>query len=226
VGAGSGSVMRPSSNNRVRVPLNGNDLAAAVTVLVAEYTSLREEIGRHQEHQKEILQFGYAILPITGTIAVAILGRSTADLRPYTFGLLAFPLIYGLLAALFTDRTFRLMWVGDYLHNHLRPRMVAALGLNVWQWEEYRRTSRWFGRPAVMLLDKARWLAFIGPSLGCLLAFVVVTGLKVPWWQEAWFVIDVIVFFLTVWLAFFFVHEAAGVPDRDEPQLPELQRRA
>jgi len=204
-----------------KFPLQGDELTAATSALVAEYASLREEIGRHQHHQKEIMQFGYAILPVAAVIAVAIVGQSPDRLRAYAYGLLVFPLIYGVLAALFTDRTFRLMWVGDYLHNHLRPRMSTIVGLNIWLWEDYRRRSRLFNRTAVTLLDRTRWLVFLGPSFGCILAFVIIAGRDIGLWLALWLVGDFFILVLSIW-AMFFVNEAGGVPDRSDLRLQDL----
>jgi len=205
-----------------RVRLAGNELTAATSALIAEYASLRDEIGRHQHQQKEIMQFGYAVLPVAAVIAVAIVGQAPDRLRAYAFGLLVFPLIYGVLAAIYTDRTFRLMWVGDYLHNHLRPQICKLLQLNIWQWEEYRRRTTLFNRIAVSVLDRSRWLVFIGPSLGCIIAFMIIAGPSAGPWLELWLVGDVLIFGTSIW-AMLFVNEVGGVPDGTRLQLPDLR---
>jgi hypothetical protein len=160
--AEAGSEGSPPRNGRL---LEGQDLIAVMNTINSEYVALRNEIGRLQDHQKQIMQFAYLVLPAAATLVAAVLNLkpNLADVRQWAFALAFVPPVYALLAMLYTDRTVKIMSAADYLHSHLRQKAIAATGVYVWQWEHYQREARLFPRWVLIILDKLRWLVFGGP---------------------------------------------------------------
>src|SRR5579864_7605025 len=88
-------------------------------MVVAEYQTLRAEIGRLQDHQQQILNFGFlALAAVVAGFGSALAGPQHTSLaqalQDYHLLLLVIPLVYLFLAALFAERTIRIMRVGDY----------------------------------------------------------------------------------------------------------------
>lgn len=145
----------------------------AIQVVLGEYHSLRAEIGRFQDHQQQILGFGFLVFgAVAAGIGSAISGAGKPSLeealRSFHILLLVTPFVYLFLAMLFAERTIRILRVGDYIDSSLRPLVETIVGPGVLGWEEYRRNPQLFSRFTARLLDLGRWAEFAAPILLCI----------------------------------------------------------
>jgi hypothetical protein len=149
---------------------------AALAAMAAEYTALRSEIGRCQDHQKDLINVAFVLL---GAMFAFIGVVSSADTAERDFGrvLLLVPLLYGLLGFACADRARRMLELARYIAFDLRPKAEAGMSsrAEIWRWEQYKREQWERGslprRILALTLDKARWLVFVVPSLIALFAF-------------------------------------------------------
>jgi hypothetical protein len=210
-----------------RAPTDGQD--AALKMILAEYQSLRVEIGRFQDHQQQILSFGFLVFAAVAAgigSALASSAQLSLDeaLRRYHLVLLISPLVYLFLAALFAERTIRILRVGDYLDHEVRSEASSIVARDVLRWEDYRRSPRLFSSPFARALDLSRWLEFVAPIALCIILLILThPGLT----QVEWFLVtlDVGSFIACVGLAVS-VDESAGIqPIQPRRWLPGVPRR-
>jgi len=174
-------------------------------VLLAEYRSLREEIGRFQDHQKEIMNFAYVVVLALATAAAAVHDNPKL-FRPILFFI---PWAYFLLAAAYTDRTLKILLPADYIHNELRHKLRDALGIDGWGWENFKRRATVFDRQMVWTLDKSRWLVFVVPAaFGA--AFFTYKSWPPTGPNGLWIAADLLALALGFYVMFI-VDEAAGI---------------
>jgi hypothetical protein len=154
-------------------PLPEGSLAQkAAEILAEEYRVLRAEIGRYQDHQSQIMNFSFLVL--TGALAYvgALINTPNAHVAAYRAVILLYlPMVFAVLAALYSDRSIRILRMADYLTNYLRPKVSALMHVKVWQWEVYKSTSSPVNRRLAYTLDKIRWSVFILPVLGCVVLY-------------------------------------------------------
>ncbi len=199
-------------------PTHGSDLLTAM--VVAEYQTLRVEIGRFQDHQQQTLNFGFLVLAAIVAGLGSVLAGSAHPLvqvlRDYHLVFLVVPLIFLFLGALFAERTIRIMRVGDYLDREVRQLVKEVLNKDVLRWEDHRRSPRLFAKRVFRvislgrLLDIVRWVGFIGPiGLSLILLSIAQPQLEV----NEWFLLalDVIALGITCMFAVK-IDESSGVP--------------
>lgn len=194
-------------------PIDARQLATSV--VLGEFHSLRAEIGRFQDHQQQILSFGFIVF---GAVAAGIgsaLGGSGAPsldvvLRNFHIVLLVTPFVYLFLGVLFAERTVRILRVGDYIDTNLRPKLEGMAGAGVLGWEAYRRNPQVFSPVLARLLDLGRWAEFAAPIVLCLaLLLWAHPGLQPV--EKVTVGFDVLAFVACVALAWA-IDESAGVP--------------
>jgi hypothetical protein len=168
-------------------PQAGHDVLAVSWALIAEYNTLRAEIGRFQDHQKLIMQFAFAILVGLAAAVAAALDKgispdspSYARLYAFTLGFIAF--VYFMLACLYAESIYRINVPARYIDSFLRGTFQGITGVEVWHWEQFLAIDRngvsQRRDPTVhALLDRVQWMVFIGPALGCIVAFWAIPGL-------------------------------------------------
>jgi hypothetical protein len=160
------------------LPLANQELVAVTNIFIAEYNSLRCEIGRLQDHQKQLVQFALLIL-VAPASALAALGsnRVLAQLL-----LLVLPILYATLGIMYSERTAKILVAADYIDRRLRPELVAVVGSNfkLWEWEDHRRHNALYNRGLLRLLDVARWLVFLLPAGSCLAAYGYLVRAQIP----------------------------------------------
>jgi hypothetical protein len=163
-------------------PAVGGDLSSeppskALDLMAAEYSALRIEIGRCQDHQKDLINLAFVLLG--GTLALTgVVAGVPRDERGFGLILLLVPLLYALLGLTCADRARRMLDLARYIDHDLRCEAELGLGKErapLWRWEEYKR-QQWEQRPlrsrALALgLDKARWLVFIVPNAIAVVAY-------------------------------------------------------
>src|SRR5947199_6999089 len=92
-----------------RYPLRGEDLVGVASVLNAEYDVMRGEIGRYQDHHKQIMNFTFVIMAAMFALVGGALGSDKVNPDKVSPLLFAFPPVYLLLACLYSDRTLRIL---------------------------------------------------------------------------------------------------------------------
>jgi hypothetical protein len=137
-------------------------------MMLAEYHSLRREIGRFQNHQKDIMNVAAGTLLALAAPAAAAEGH-----REIALAILFFiPWIYMLLAGAYTDRTLKILLPAGYIHRELRPKVNKLVDGEVWDWENYKRSPGDVDRHVFWAMDKFRWLVFVIPALLGSAAFI------------------------------------------------------
>jgi hypothetical protein len=205
--------------------------------MTAEFTTLREEIGRHQDHQRDLLNQTFLAVAAMFSVAGAALASDDRTVRlATTFALLFFPWAFVMLACLYADRTIRLLACADYIHNILGERARAILGsADVWQWERYKQAIHngeipcVRGQPRVLarLVDGLRWIIFAGAGAIATLLFLVISSaryegpgtgivLDLPLWVALLVGLLPVAIVIRVFAS---LQETSGVV-RDEPLLP------
>src|SRR5216683_5223924 len=114
------------SSQRTPTP---SESRSAVDVMLAEYKSLREEVGRFQDHQKEIMNFATVLILALATVTATLRENQPNLDRAILFFI---PWAFFLLAAAYSERTAKLLLAADYIHNALRPEITRAIGADVW----------------------------------------------------------------------------------------------
>lgn len=149
----------------------------AFDAIAAEYSALRTEIGRCQDHQKDLINLAFVLLG--GTLAlIGTVANAPRQERGFGLVLLLVPLLYSLLGFTCADRARRMLDLARYIDFDLRPQsehLLGDVGVAVWRWEEFKR-EQWKlrSKPIQALalgLDKARWLIFIVPNGIAVLAY-------------------------------------------------------
>lgn len=207
-------------------PLRGDDLCGMAAIIIAEYDVLRGEIGRYQDHQKQIMNFVFLVVAAMFSVAAAALSSTTRDVISAACTIvLFFPIVFTLLACLYSDRTLRIIRLANYIHNHLRYKAKTVCGERVWQWETYKGHTQIFNRKLALMLDKARWLVFVLPSGVAMGLFFTLprpaihTELGVLLALDACAIVgSVAIMFLT--------EETTGVQSRSDVDLDTLERLA
>ena len=205
-------------SQKTKYPLHGDDLEGVVSVLIAEYNVLRGEIDVYHHHQKEIMNFVFLVLTAMFGIVGAGLALKPEQLPSIAFIFLLFPFVYTLLSFLYADRTIRIIRIADYMHNYLRKKVDEITGEHVWQWEIYKRHTTIFSRRLALVLDKARWLVFLLPSiLSICIFFFFVHSPKQPY-QIALISADSIAILLCL-VVMFITEETTGIKDKQRVDL-------
>lgn len=152
----------------------GRDRAEiAATVALAEFTALRDEIGRRSTSQQA--QLGLALTVSTSVFGVVLAGKASVHL------LLALPFATGPLAMLFIDNHWTICHLGRYIGNDLRAVLThvasvsdARLDERLFAWEvhvEEERTSIpglwWKGSMVGMLVGPG----FVAAGAWCVALF-------------------------------------------------------
>ncbi len=211
--------------NSQRTP-TPSESRSAVDVMLAEYKSLREEVGRFQDHQKEIMNFATVLILALATVTATLRENQPNLVRAILFFI---PWAFFLLAAAYSERTAKLLLAADYIHNALRPEITRAIGADVWQWENFKRRALTYDRLIAWLLDKSRWLVFVVPVLFGAMFFTIKTWPPLGW-NAPLITADLLALALAVYVMFI-VDEASGIYSpcqlfyRPEP-LKGLQRYA
>lgn len=151
------------------------DIVAVTNAVIAEYNTLRDEIARFQEQQKQIIQAGFATLVGIAAAAAAIISQGhgiQAGLHAQGLDLvlMAVSLIYLILSCLFAESIHRINDPAKYIHQQLRPQFGQLTEVSLWGWEAHlasERRRRLEGRrfqPLIhRLLEHIRWVALIVP---------------------------------------------------------------
>jgi hypothetical protein len=140
------------------------DTATIVAVLAAEYTALRDEIGRHQEHRNQL--FGLALTIMAALIGFA--GAASRASKPPSGAsviLLLAPLLFVFLGSAYVDRGRRILDVATYLNVWLRSEISDLIDTEVWLWERFKRLhyekSRHLAQSVAMGFDWLRGMIFV-----------------------------------------------------------------
>lgn len=113
----------------------------ATSLVVAEYTALRLEISRYQDHQNQFRTLAIILLGAVLGLAGSIHDMSNPEAtRSATALFLLVPLVYLVLGGLTVDRSSRILDIAAYLDTDLRSiaRGLAG-GAPVFGWEEHKR---------------------------------------------------------------------------------------
>jgi len=151
--------------------------AATSAAVLAEFETLRAEIGRFQNRMQLIVQSAFAVLVGLVTAAAVTVSAGSGDriLRNpllVTFILVAVALTYFLLACLYAQSTATINNAAHYIHSRLRPQLIRLTGVPAWDWEVFlaarRRGIGAEAGPIVLyplLVWCFPWLIFISPMV-------------------------------------------------------------
>jgi hypothetical protein len=141
---------------------------AQLTVHLAEYSALRDEITSFQsiEHQS----IAFSIAAITGVIGLIVDTQIKSKVPIAMHNYLERPEVllaappFLLLGFFFAHAQIRIVQVARYLDHDLRPKITALTGGEVMEWETHRRKKVWRGEHLFAeLFSGSRWILFIWP---------------------------------------------------------------
>lgn len=153
---------------------------ATLSALSAEYSAMRDEIGRLIEHEKELVNLSFVVLGAVLALIGTLLGEDEVN-ADAAFILLFVPLVYLLFALTAAEQTRRILQIARYIFLDLRPRAEAlAGGTRLWRWEdwkagEYHHMHR-LGKQRVWILERSRWIALTVPGITALVAYGTMVG--------------------------------------------------
>jgi hypothetical protein len=200
-----------------------DDRPAAIAALTAEYTALREEIGRHQDHRNQLFSIALAIMAALVGFAGA---ESHAGGRPTNASIifLLAPLLFVFLGSAYIDRGRRILDVAIYVNTWLRRQMSESLGVDVWLWESFKKKhyddSRLAPRWIALSFDGLRGMIFVLCGAISLFVYLALPAKLSSSGRLALFVLDVtllVVLTLFIWL----FEETRGLPDSVYGETPE-----
>ncbi|MGD0880119.1 MAG: hypothetical protein ABSB09_00935 [Acidimicrobiales bacterium] len=196
----------------------GGPNSGADQFVIAEYAALRAEIGRYQDHQKQVMNF--VVLVVGGSLAlvVPVLLKTYTDRQRVLDILLIVPVFCCLLCLIYYDRTVRIIRLAHYLATVVNCRASMLSGIpNVWSWETYKRETTIVSRRLALWVDRVRWLMFLLPACAFPFLFFTFGGkLKNNGSALVFLIVDVCVLLGTV-IIVFKVEETQGVVgDPDE----------
>jgi hypothetical protein len=220
----SGRLARLSNRPPSRDPSarrSDSEIELIGAALIAEYEVLREEIGRYQDHQKQIMNFAFIVVAATLALAQPLFSDSSESGEGSRAILLYFPVIFAMLSGLYSDRTIRILRLAGYINNHLRRKLSSLLSFHVWQWEVYKRSRPPGSHPFAYALDKIRWLVFVLPGAGSTGLYFWLGGDLESWRARCGLVVSALSILASV-LVMFLAEETKGVATQDEPSLDAL----
>ncbi len=185
----AGSVLLTTTTNSDESTSGDATVTTAITseaqaVLVsAEYSALRAEIGRYQDHQRQLINSVFLV--IGGSLTIAGKFATNVGSVPLISApklLIFVPPVYALLALLYLDRAVRIIRLAHYLHDRARPRASSVAGVGIWEWESYKRETSVVSRRLAIWLDKLRWGVFILPLAVTAIVSSLLPG--VSWWYR------------------------------------------
>lgn len=174
---------------------------AALAALGAEYSAMRDEIGRLIEHEKELVNLSFVVLGAVLALIGTLLGDDPVN-PDAAFILLFVPVVYLLFSLTAAEQTRRILQIARYIFHDLRPRAEAlAGGVHLWRWEdwkagEYRDMHR-AGKTRVWVLERSRWIALTVPGITALVAYGTMVGYHSTW-AVAFLIVDVALLVLQV----------------------------
>ncbi len=141
-----------------------------ILLITEEYKSLRSEIGRFQNYQRQLVTSGIIV------IAAAVAATVKENLLPERSSLfLLLPLVIVPISLLFFESDFVILraakYLGDELRNSVLKLVPDADEIGIMRWENYRATNdRGYSISRILL--------FLVPAPLCLLAFVAEGGFR------------------------------------------------
>ena len=152
-------VRMPPIVARPRSPRHGVDDSESrreLDLIIAEFTSLRNEIDRRISTQTQILNFtALLVAGTTAAVFAAFNSGSFEKARPFiVFGLLVSSALFAALLYTFTEQEYEEMFVASYIERRLRVRASQLLRrkldeanevFRILDWEVFRRRA--FRRP-------------------------------------------------------------------------------
>jgi hypothetical protein len=150
-------------------------IQAQAALVSAEYAALRGEIGRYQDHQRQLMNSVFLVIGGSITLAGPIGSSSTAPLIPVRYLLLCVPPLYALLALLYLDRAVRIIRLAHYLHHRARASAASIVRCDLWEWETYKGETKVVPRRVAFFLDRLRWAIFVIPI--CMTSILLMWGL-------------------------------------------------
>ena len=173
-------------------------MSERVTVALAEYASLRDEI--HQRINYQLIIIGASAALVAALVPVL----AGLDLHHQAEFLLVVPPVFLLIACLYYEQHLVVTEIASFISHNIRPLIMEEVGNDerLLGWESFRRheTPRKFrfGLHAVRLASTAV-IAPVCLSVG--LSLRLQNGARLPfyWWIDLTFVIEML---LAVWLGY------------------------
>jgi hypothetical protein len=184
-------------------------------VLTAEYTALREEIGRHQDHRNQLFSIALAIMAAVIGLAGAESHAGKQASNASIIFLLA-PLLFVFLGSAYIDRGRRMLDVATYVNTWLRRQISDSLGIEVWLWETFKKAhydkSDGVARSIAMGFDGLRGMIFVLCGAISLGVYVALPTRLSGFGRVTLFGLDVALL-LTLTLFIWLFEETRGLPD-------------
>lgn len=193
---------------------SGSIRAAALAALTAEYTALRDEIGRHQDHRNQLFSIALAIMAaVVGFAGTAVHGGK--ELGEGNIVFLLAPLLFVFLGSAYVDRGRRMLAVATYINRWLRQQMFELTGANVWMWERFKKAhykkSKGLAPSVAMTLDVLRGMIFVFCGVISLVLYGALPGTSLNAGRTALLALDSTLLLLLTALIWLF-EETRGVP--------------
>lgn len=172
--------------------------ATTVTVLTAEYTALREEVGRHQDHRNQLFSIALAMMAAVVGLAGAEAHAGKPNMNVSIVFLIA-PLLFVFLGGAYIDRMRRMLDAASYIDGWLRSQMQHVIHREVWRWEDFKAMH--FGKSAAgaryvaMFFDWLRGLIFVACGFLSLALYADSSGRSYSPGHITLIVVDVVLLF-------------------------------
>ncbi|MBI1394168.1 MAG: hypothetical protein GC152_15670 [Alphaproteobacteria bacterium] len=139
------------------------DAETKVSVILAEYAALREELMYFLSSSRQYTTFqittGFGQIGGVGLLygeEVSV----TLVLLIYLFG---FPTLNFLLAMRTLESTSKILVIADYIHKGIKPQLARYFGPSetFFDWEEHKAASNRVDPTTLLTLDRFKWFVFI-----------------------------------------------------------------
>lgn len=221
-----GAVMTQNDQEWGEGGLRPDPRSLVLSALQAEFGWMRDEIGRHMDHEKELHQMSIVTLAAMFTLIGVLLNAGNKSAIAYVLLLVPFTsFIFALTAQNLSRQVLQvaahLNEITRIANQVLQPTFQQIFTKEqlesdiVWTWEQWKdynfqqATRR--GRRFFIMLEKSRWLSMILPGLVSLIIFLAMhkSFANVAWY---WFGASALILVLSLVIVFIYT-EAPGVRD-------------
>jgi hypothetical protein len=205
-----------------------SDPEILISLFIAEYNVLRNEIDLYHNQQEGIVNFVIivftAMFGILGASIVISPDKSAETIESIAFIFLLFPIIYTLLSFFYLDRKLRIIRIADYVHNNLRKKVYDTCGEYVWQWEVYKKSTKIFNRRLALWLDRSRFLVFFIPSIASIFLFLKFVSYPLQLIHCILILLDILALILTI--CAMWIDETTGISHRLDIDIDKFENPA
>jgi hypothetical protein len=193
---------RPSSgvgDDRAGDKGQGSGGGPSVTILLSQFTALRNEIGSRSQAQATMVNLSITAVGILGGLGLSQYGDERL--------LLLIPIVSTLLGLIWLDHAANIFKLGDFIREQLMPRLIQEAGTeDLPDYEKFIRKYEGSTHIIIRAFMLPPLLAFIAPSI---MGIIVAFKSDVRNWLF-WLMVIIAIIFVSVFIAYWrsFVSES------------------